>query len=130
MISVVCVYNDEEMLAARLLKSLREQTAAHEVIAVDNRAGRFESGAAALNHGARQAKGEWLAFAHQDVSFIAADWLARAEVMAARKHEDASWADVGQALGINRQAAHERFRTGPDGMHSRLFLRTSGRPSP
>ncbi|MGI8996504.1 MAG: glycosyltransferase family 2 protein [Pyrinomonadaceae bacterium] len=81
MISVVCVYNDEEMLAARLLKSLREQTAAHEVIAVDNRAGRFESGAAALNHGARQAKGEWLAFAHQDVSFIAADWLARAERM-------------------------------------------------
>ncbi len=53
----------------------------------------------------------------------AADWLARAEVMAARKHEDASWADVGQALGINRQAAHERFRTGPGGMHSRLFLR-------
>jgi hypothetical protein len=53
----------------------------------------------------------------------AADWLARVEVVAAREHEDASWADVGQALGINRQAAHERFRTGPRGMHSRLFLK-------
>jgi hypothetical protein len=42
--------------------------------------------------------------------------------MAAREQEDASWADVGQVLGINRQAAHERFRTGPEGMHSRLFL--------
>ncbi len=56
----------------------------------------------------------------------AADWLARVEVTAAREHDGASWADVGQALGVNRQAAHERFRTGPEGMHSRLFLRKSG----
>lgn len=55
----------------------------------------------------------------------AAEWLARVEVMAARTDEDASWADVGRALGINRQAAHERFRTGPEGMHSRLFLKTA-----
>lgn len=55
----------------------------------------------------------------------AADWLARVEVMAAREHDGASWANVGQALGINRQAAHERFRTGPEGMHSRLFLKKS-----
>ncbi|MDQ3755052.1 MAG: glycosyltransferase [Acidobacteriota bacterium] len=81
MISVVCVYNDEDVLAARLLQSLQAQTAAHEVIAVDNRAGRFESGASALNHGARQAKGEWLAFVHQDVSLISSDWLAKAEQM-------------------------------------------------
>ena len=53
----------------------------------------------------------------------AADWLARVEVMEAREHDGASWADVGRALGINRQAAHERFRAGPEGMHSRLFLR-------
>ncbi len=53
----------------------------------------------------------------------AADWLARVEVVAAREHDGASWADVGQALGVNRQAAHERFRTGPEGMHSRLFLK-------
>lgn len=51
----------------------------------------------------------------------AADRLARAEIMAARAEDGASWQDVGQALGITRQAAHERFRTGPGGMHSRLF---------
>jgi hypothetical protein len=55
----------------------------------------------------------------------AADWLARVEVMAAREQDGASWADVGKALGVNRQAAHERFRTGPDGMHSRLFLKNA-----
>ncbi len=55
----------------------------------------------------------------------AADWVARVEVIAAREQDGASWADVGQALGVNRQAAHERFRMGPEGMHSRLFLKNA-----
>lgn len=53
----------------------------------------------------------------------AATRLSRAEVMAARDHDDATWDDVAQAFGISRQAAHERFRTGPDGLHSRYFKR-------
>lgn len=53
----------------------------------------------------------------------AAERLARAEVIAARELDGASWADVGKALGVSRQTAHERFRTGPDGLHSRLFKR-------
>lgn len=53
----------------------------------------------------------------------AADRLARIEVMAAREMDGASWTEVGKALGISRQAAHERFRTGPDGLHSRLYKR-------
>jgi hypothetical protein len=70
--------------------------------------------------------------AHLDRAVVAlkvaaeADRLARAEVMAARELDDASWAEVGRALGVSRQAAHERFRTGPDGRHSRLFKRRSG----
>lgn len=55
----------------------------------------------------------------------AAERLARAEVIAARELDGASWADVGKALGVSRQTAHERFRTGPDGLHSRLFKRTA-----
>jgi hypothetical protein len=50
-----------------------------------------------------------------------ADTYARAEVMAARELDAASWADVGAELGMTRQAAHERFRTGPDGYHSRWY---------
>jgi hypothetical protein len=49
--------------------------------------------------------------------------------MAARKEDGASWEDVGRALGITRQAAHERFRTGPDGMHSRLFAKKAAQRS-
>ena len=54
-----------------------------------------------------------------------AERISRTEVMAARE-EGATWAEVGEAFGVTRQAAHERFRTGPDGLHSRLF-RTSPR---
>ena len=53
----------------------------------------------------------------------AADRLARAEIITAREEDGASWETVGEALGISRQAAHARFRTGPDGMHSRLFAK-------
>lgn len=41
----------------------------------------------------------------------AADRVARAEALAARELDGASWADVGRALGVSRQTAHERFRT-------------------
>jgi hypothetical protein len=55
-----------------------------------------------------------------------ADRYARIEVMAARNADGASWAEVGEALGMTRQSAHERFRTGPDGYHSRWYkLRSS-----
>ncbi len=53
----------------------------------------------------------------------AATRLSRAEVIAARDHDGATWDDVAHAFGISRQAAHERFRTGPDGLHSRYFKR-------
>lgn len=59
----------------------------------------------------------------------AADRLARVEIMAARDADNATWEDVGVALGISRQSAHERFRTGPDGMHSRLFMKKAGQAS-
>ena len=53
----------------------------------------------------------------------AATRLSRAEVMAARDVDGATWDDVANAFGVTRQAAHERFRTGPDGLHSRYFKR-------
>src|SRR5438552_16299201 len=53
----------------------------------------------------------------------AATRLSRSEVMAARERDGATWDDVADAFGVSRQAAHERFRTGPDGLHSRYFKR-------
>lgn len=57
----------------------------------------------------------------------AATRTSRAEVMAARDRDGATWDDVAETFGVSRQAAHERFRTGPDGLHSRYFKRP--RPS-
>lgn len=48
--------------------------------------------------------------------------VARAEVMAARE-KGGTWAEVGEAFGIATQTAHERFRSGPDGLHSRFEQR-------
>jgi hypothetical protein len=84
MISVICVYNDDECLERCLLSSLRGQTARHELVAVDNRDGRFRGAAEALNWGARRATGGWLMFVHQDISLLSPDWLARAEEILGR----------------------------------------------
>jgi hypothetical protein len=54
-----------------------------------------------------------------------ADRMAREEVMAARSADGATWQAIGDGLGVSRQSAHERFRTGPDGMHTRLFKRVA-----
>jgi hypothetical protein len=67
MISVICVYNDEQILKACLLKSLSEQETAVETIIVDNTQNRFRSAAEALNWGGKQAVGDYLMFVHQDV---------------------------------------------------------------
>ena len=52
-----------------------------------------------------------------------ADRLARTEVAAARELDGASWTDVGDALGVSRQTAHERYRSGPSGGASRVTFR-------
>src|SRR5262245_22284458 len=79
MISVVCVYNNLEILENRLLNSLELQNTRYDVITVDNRRARFAGAASALNHGAATARGSWVLFVHQDVALLSPDWLARAE---------------------------------------------------
>jgi hypothetical protein len=75
MISVVCVYNSQEILKKHLLKSLANQTAKYELIRVDNSGGNFKAACKALNHGGRKAKGEYLMFVHQDVVLYSRFWL-------------------------------------------------------
>jgi Glycosyl transferase family 2 len=79
MFSLVSVYNNPAKLEARLRAGLARQQVPHQLICVDNRAGRFSGAAAALNEGARQAEGEWIIFLHQDVELLGHDWLARAD---------------------------------------------------
>ncbi|MBE3136318.1 MAG: family 2 glycosyl transferase [Thermoplasmata archaeon] len=79
MISVVCVYNDRHILENSLLSSLSAQQGNHETVLIDNCKGEFKSAAAALNSGGKRAKGDFIAFVHQDITFGSKDSLARLE---------------------------------------------------
>jgi hypothetical protein len=48
--------------------------------------------------------------------------ISRANVMSARE-AGVTWADIAEAFGVATQTAHERFRSGPDGLHSRFAER-------
>jgi glycosyltransferase involved in cell wall biosynthesis len=79
MISVISVFNDKTVLEEWLLYSLKAQSLPYEFIGVDNTSGKFSSAAEALNRGAKSAKGEYLAFIHQDVSLQGNEWLKKLE---------------------------------------------------
>lgn len=79
MISIVCIYNNSQILNDCLLKSLKNQTAKFELINLDNSKGQFESAAKALNYGGKKAKGKYLLFVHQDVDLSSNTWLEEAE---------------------------------------------------
>lgn len=83
MLSVICVCNDRRILEGSLLRSLKEQSAEHEFIEIDNTAGRYKSAASALNEGADRARGDLLVFAHQDVILGGRDFLAKAAALMA-----------------------------------------------
>ena len=79
MISIVCVYNNKEILDNYLLKSLKNQTVDYELIVLNNIKGQFKSAAEALNHGGKKAKGKYIMFVHQDVDLCSNTWLEKIE---------------------------------------------------
>ena len=81
MISIVCVYNNERLLADFLLDSLSRQTVLYELIMVDNTENQFRSAAQALNWGGRKARGKYIMFVHQDIRLCSNEWLLNAERM-------------------------------------------------
>lgn len=79
MLSLICVYNNEEILEKYLLASLKEQTILYDIVLVDNRENKFKSAAEALNFGAFNAKGDFFVFLHQDISFVSKQTLKEIE---------------------------------------------------
>lgn len=67
MISVICVSNNLGVANSMLIKSLKNQTIAYEMILMDNTHNQYSSAAKALNAGAIKANGDILVFAHQDI---------------------------------------------------------------
>jgi len=78
MISIIIPYNNLRIYKKMAEKSVRIQKSPYQLIALDNRKGRFSSASQALNYGALQADREFLMFCHQDVSFFSNNWLERA----------------------------------------------------
>lgn len=66
-VSLICVYNNLEILETQLLRSIRENDIECEMILIDNSNKFFSSAAEALNHGANIATGDVLIFSHQDI---------------------------------------------------------------
>lgn len=79
MISIVCVYNNEEILNKYLIKSLKSQTEDYELILLDNTNKKFKSAAEALNFGGKKANGNYIMFVHQDVDLYNDHFLKDAE---------------------------------------------------
>ena len=69
-VSVICCYNNEEVLHDMLYKSISTQSIKCEFIPIDNRSNKFTSAASALNYGASISKGKYLIFAHQDIEIF------------------------------------------------------------
>lgn len=82
MISIICVYNNEDSLENYLLNSLKAQNIDHELILLDNSDGRFKSAAEALNYGGNRANSDYLMFVHQDFQLDSGKWIKEAgEIM-------------------------------------------------
>jgi len=80
MFTIVTVYNKRDFLERVLLDSLQKQTVPFELITIDNTTGKYKSAAAAFNAEAKQAKGDYVLFVHQDVDFgDDTEWLRKVE---------------------------------------------------
>jgi len=79
MFSIICVYSNEVILNKWLLNSLYQQASKYQLILIDNRSGKYDSAAKALNQGGAKAKGHYVMFVHQDVYLIGRNWLNKAE---------------------------------------------------
>jgi len=69
-LSIVCVYNDKDILSNWLRKSLECQNFEYESIFLDNTSNKYQSAAEALNEGGTKAHGKYLMFVHQDIKFM------------------------------------------------------------
>ncbi len=99
-ISIVCVFNDSAVRQECLDRSIQVYAGAVDIdyIPIDNTGGAFASAGAALNHGARRARHDLIAFVHQDVYLHSIDRLV---VAGSALHK--TWGLLG-ANGVTGQA--------------------------
>lgn len=75
-LSIICVYNNKEILDKFLLRSLLSQEhTEYEYILIDNTKRAFTSASQALNNGGDKASGDYIIFLHQDIMFTSSNTL-------------------------------------------------------
>jgi hypothetical protein len=67
LISVICCYNNKDILNNMLYNSIKSQSLDCEFVPINNINNKFKSAAVALNYGASMSSGKYLIFAHQDI---------------------------------------------------------------
>ncbi|MFZ2445470.1 MAG: hypothetical protein WAW37_03860 [Syntrophobacteraceae bacterium] len=103
MISVICVYNNINILNKYLLRTLRRQDSPFQSITIDNTSGKYKSAPKILNDFAGKARHDYIMFVHQDVGLRSDTWLTDVEAQiktldrfgaagAAGKHVDGRFA--------------------------------------
>ena len=87
MFTIVCCYNNKQILDDFLLDSLKDQTKEHQLLLIDNTANEFSSVAKAYNRVLSKIEGECVLFCHQDIHLKDSNLLEKIEeVLASRKN--------------------------------------------
>lgn len=105
-ISIVCVYNNDEVLKTWLLKSLEAQNSVYEFIPINNNELHFKSAAQALNYGGKKAAGKYIMFVHQDIDLLSPSFLEDAEKLL----DNISDVGVAGIIGMSWKGANHKSR--------------------
>ena len=82
MLSILCPYNNEEILKNALEKSIQKQIdVEYELLTINANEHGFVSAAETLNYIGKNAKGDFLIFIHQDVILESNDVLKKIELL-------------------------------------------------
>jgi GT2 family glycosyltransferase len=100
--SIVCVYNNGEILNLYLLKSLERQTIPYELILLDGSCDQYKCAADGLNVGGEKARGRYLMFVHQDVK-IESDQFLEESLNYLDKHENLGIAGIAGKIPESRK---------------------------
>jgi len=116
MFSIICVYNNKDILERHLLKSLKKQTTEFELVTIDNTNQQFKSIAKAFNQSGSKINNKYIMFVHQDVELLSNKWLEEAE-----KHLNlikdlgiAGVAGMSETGKTNRERGRNIIEYGPD----------------
>ena len=107
MISLICCTNNLKTYEEMLLNSLKAQNVEYEVVLINNEDKQYSSASSALNAGAKLAKGEYLVFVHQDITFQDPSFL-----MNIIKHIDNLNGIVGVAGSLEEKGVVTNLRQG------------------